>query len=156
MNKNLMAGPPEMMAVHENKEANRLTEIYIEEYERAFGIKPVFDPGNFHIGIFKDIHQATKEKGEDIVRQFFHIKDEWFQKQGYTPECLKKNLATIALSLKQRAHAPQRGPTTFVTTVTCDECFRQFDLTTTKHGLDSDQPRICNECGEKTNMEPKG
>lgn len=153
----LLSGPPQMAAVLDNIEANHLISVYEHEFSKAFGFKPIFEPGSYqHITTFKDIYQACKEQADPLVRHFFKMKDEWFQKQGYTPECLKKNLAAIAIDLKNKAPFRHHGPIQFSFMCGCDICFEYFTLTTTQEFLNSNKPRLCLSCTDKTNMEQKG
>lgn len=151
----LMKGPPEMMAVHENKEANRLTTIYAHEFEKLFGIKPILDPNGFHIATFKEIATACKDKAEDLVRHFFKMRDEWFQKQGYTPECLKKHLPMVSMDLQRKSSFTHKGELKMHITLTCDQCFSRFILTTTESFLSSGKPRFCISCLDQQNTEQK-
>ena len=153
---NLMAGPPEMMAVHENRESNALIDLYTKEFEKAFGIKPIFEANGFHTGIFKDIAKSTGAEAAPLIKHFFKMKDEWFQKQGYSPECLRKHLPAISIDYQRRAHLTHSGPMMITAEVACDACFGYFPLTCTIDFLYSDKPRICTNCSEQQNTERKG
>ncbi len=145
-----------MMAVYENKEANLLIDIYSKEFRRLFGIAPIFDANNFHIGTFKDIAKSAKEQGPDLVKHFFKMKDDWFQKQGYTPECLKKHLPAIAIDHQKRVHLKHDGPIKVTTKYACDNCFLHFDLTCTIDFLYSEVPRRCPDCLGAQNIKQSG
>ncbi len=156
MKQNLMAGPPEMMAVYENKQANSLIDLYTKEFEKAFGIKPIFEQNGYHTGTFTDIAKSAQGQAADLIKHFFRVKDDWFHKQGYSPECLKKNLPAIAMDLKKRVVPTHEGPLKVTTQYSCDTCFEYYTLTTTVDFLYSEKPRNCESCTAKTNSGPKG
>lgn len=142
-----------LAAVEELSEKNHLIHVYEEEYQRKMGAKPVWDLGNSHLALMADIQKLAKDKTADLIRHFFKMRDDWFQRQGWPLHELKKNISKV------HADFIKRGTTThhsnkdlrILVEVSCDECGSQFKWTGTTGQLLSDNKRICNNCLKEKN-----
>lgn len=116
-------------AVEDQLELDSLATHYQELYKKKHrGMMPLIADNNAHLFAFRELRRITGQKAFEILEAYFQMKDEWFEKQGYSMQCLLKNLNRVN-QVAQRTTATRSLQGKIEIRVHCDSCWTQFDLT---------------------------
>lgn len=133
-------------AAEEQLEHNSLLSLYIELYKKKYRAEPIFPVSNAHLTQIKDLRRAVKEKAYFFISSYFEMRDDWFEKQHYSLDCLLKNLNKVNTYLSSRTERTRdRGKIKLQ--FHCDACWKGFTLTCDMHFDFLNKPVFCEACG---------
>lgn len=117
-----------MGQAHDLIESNALLDLYIKLYKKKYRGEPVFPVSNAHLTQIRDFKRNAKDKAYELLQHFFEMKDQWFENQAYSLDCLLKNLHKISASYSSRTGHVQKGIMIEIKFF-CDACGLEFKKT---------------------------
>lgn len=109
-------------------EQNTLLDEYIRCYKNKYRGEPIFSVDNIHFRHIKTIRQSAKEKSRALINHFFAMKDDWFEKQAYSLDCLVKNLHRVNSDYSNRIEPQRKMQGKLKMQFHCDACWQEFTL----------------------------
>lgn len=126
-----LAGPyRKLEAVQEQQEAAFLVEVFSSHWKLKFKSMPIFPVSNYHFTQMKEFRKSAKAAGanaEALIEHYFSIRDEWFEKQAYSLDCLCKNVNKVNASYGKAKHSQDRSNKIRITRF-CDCCEVPMEL----------------------------
>ena len=133
-------------SVQELKQSSHLADLYSKKFKERYGTEPVFPLDNAHLTTFKDIQKIAGKKAPQLIEHYLGMNDEWFIKQGHSTECLKKSITQVNASYGTKARSTNHGKIVIKTEVTCDKCFKHYQLEIEPKHLFDGTARHCELC----------
>lgn len=132
-----------LQATEEQIEFNTILNIYCNQYRRRFLTPPIF-VNDSHLITIKNLKKAVGERAIELVQHYFTMKDEWFQKQGYSIECLLAKINLVQADYSKKGTL-SRGTDYRSVTVYCDACWAAIPKTVPMQ-YDCKELQFCTKC----------
>lgn len=135
------------MEIDLEMQTQQLLNIYVERYEQKYKTKPILNNAVDQT-VCKDIIRAVGfSKAVSMVKHYFKVNHDWFQKKGHSLDVLKSNLNIVNQSLPKESLKESPKGIPIQTLLSCDSCFKHFNYQVNTNDLD--ELRYCEACLKK-------
>lgn len=132
-------------AAEEQIERSSLLDYYVSLYKKKYKSEPIFPVTSVTQNQIKELHRVMKDKARDTVTAYFSMRDDWFDKQHHSLECLLKNLSKVNVQVsRQVQNRDLKNKLTLQ--FYCDSCQREFTLLWPMDSTYCDKLVRCVEC----------
>ena len=128
-------------------------DIYMEEYEKRYKIRPVLQNQLADQTVLKDlIRKVGLDQTTDLIRTYLRMQNPWFLTKGHSLKVLQDS---VNLVLAQTAKTPQRGRRGIEVHIQsyrlfCDKCGDPWKEDFIGDVEEFQKPRICEQCKLKS------
>lgn len=132
-------------AAEEQLERGALLDYYVKLYKQRYRAEPIFPVTAVTQTQIKDLQRIMKDKAYDTLTAYFKMKDDWFEKQHFSLDCLLKNLSKVNVQVtKAQGVAKAQGKISIQ--IYCDSCWNEFNLICDMHFDFLNKPVRCEPC----------
>lgn len=147
LDKEILEAPyRKLQAIEDHSEHSYLLKLYQNCFENTYKSRYISNSIANDRTLIEDIKRMVPDKAAQIIEHYFKMKDDWFKKTSHSLETLKRNINAVNADLEKRSVSRPVGTITINVLVTCDECFKHFELWAKPESLDSDKKRLCKAC----------
>lgn len=138
---------PELFEMEIKKSEDRLTDLYIQAYEKRYGIKPVLANNGSDHTILKDlVRQLGFSTISKLVPHYLEMDNEWFVKKAHSLPVLKNEINVVNADYGMHASRAVSPSQKMLVSFPCDGC-RKNTAFAVPLNYNWEHKTLCRACG---------